>query len=76
MTVTVTNDRKADALETLLSGMSEVTVSRKEMELASLWEVGPIEYASKEAEEFARQHPSRLVRKQEDGTWKTLKVFQ
>jgi hypothetical protein len=79
MTVRVEDNRKADALEALLKDMPQVTVTEKwqpEEELYSLWEVGPAEYVSKEAEEFDKQHPPRLVKKQEDGTWKTLRILQ
>ncbi|MDR0910006.1 MAG: hypothetical protein LBM77_09610 [Spirochaetaceae bacterium] len=75
MTVRVDDDRKAAALETLLKDMPHVTVSEGEMELASLWEVGPIEYLSKEAEDFDKRNPPCLCRIEEDGTWTPLKVI-
>jgi hypothetical protein len=76
MTVRVEDDRKADAIKALLTDMPKVTVSNgaPTMELASLWEVGPIEYY-KEFTYLANRHP-RLMQKQEDGTWKTLRILQ
>jgi hypothetical protein len=74
ITIRVEDDRKADALETLLEGMPDVTIKD---EHPLWWDTGVLEsYDTVYYTDFHIRNPPQLVHREKDGTCTVLKTFQ